>query len=370
MMTKQTIPYHIERSKKINARIKELLLELPPVCSDYFRSISQTTSALTRLAYAYDLRVFFKFLREEHLELSAKDTRYLSGEDFAALTVKDLERYMEYLTMYTKELPDADANGVADREIIQNGERGIGRKISSVRSFLAYLYRNELIPADPGALVKMPKQHQKPIIFMAEDEIASMLRFAQTGDSLSPMQAAYHQKTQARDFAILMLFLGTGMRVSELIGLNIDDFDFDENACVVHRKGGNETILYYSDDVKEALLLYTESKEDIVPLEGHEKAFFLSSQRRRMSQRAVENLVKKYATMAAPLKKRLSPHKLRSTFGTRLYKETGDIYLVAETLGHSDVNTTKKHYASMSDERKRMAAMRVHIPIEGSTKED
>ena len=81
-----------------------------------------------------------------------------------------------------------------------------------------------------------------------------------------------------------------------------------------------------------------------------------------MTQRAVQNMVKKYGAIAVPLKKRMSPHKLRSTYATRLYHETEDIYLVADALGHSDVNTTRKHYAAMSDQRRREAARNVHLP--------
>ena len=99
----------------------------------------------------------------------------------------------------------------------------------------------------------------------------------------------------------------------------------------------------------------------MTPAPGHEEALFLSLQNRRITVRAVEIMVKKYASLAAPLKKKLSPHKLRSTFGTNLYHETGDIYLVADVLGHSDVNTTRRHYAAMSDDRRRMAAQKVRL---------
>ena len=83
-------------------------------------------------------------------------------------------------------------------------------------------------------------------------------------------------------------------------------------------------------------------------------------QYRRITVRAVENLVKKYAKIVSPLKK-ITPHKLRSTYGTNLYRETGDIYLVADVLGHSDVNTTKKHYAALEDERRRSARNKVRL---------
>ena len=159
-----------------------------------------------------------------------------------------------------------------------------------------------------------------------------------------------------------MMFLGTGIRVSELVGLDIDDIDFDRGAFVVTRKGGNETILYFAQSVSDALKAYLTERQQVETLPGHEHALFLSLQRRRITQRAVENMVKKYALMGAPLKKRLSPHKLRSTFGTNLYEETGDVYLVADALGHADVNTTRRHYAAMSDSRKREASRRISLP--------
>ena len=104
----------------------------------------------------------------------------------------------------------------------------------------------------------------------------------------------------------------------------------------------------------------TGDREAATPLSGHEQALFLSTQRKRMGVQAVENMVKKYARQVTPNKK-ITPHKLRSTYGTSLYKETGDIYLVADVLGHKDVNTTKKHYAAIDDNRRRKAASAVKL---------
>ena len=171
-------------------------------------------------------------------------------------------------------------------------------------------------------------------------------------------------------FAMLLLFLGTGIRVSECVGLDVDDLDFDMNAFLVTRKGGDQSILYFPDQVADALRTYLTERAQIQPLEGHENALFLSMQKRRMTQRAVENMVKKYALVAAPLKKRISPHKLRSTFGTNLYQETGDIYLVADVLGHADVNTTRRHYAAMSDLNKRKASRMVPLPSTDTDDQD
>ena len=136
--------------------------------------------------------------------------------------------------------------------------------------------------------------------------------------------------------------------------------DFKQNAFKVTRKGGNRVILYFNDEVSDALQNYILERKKIKPVEGSEKALFLSLQNKRISVRAVEKLVKKYSKIVNPLKK-ITPHKLRSTFGTNLYRETNDIYVVADCLGHKDVNTTRKHYAAISDDIRRNAAQKVRF---------
>ena len=211
-------------------------------------------------------------------------------------------------------------------------------------------------------LVELPKIHEKPILLLNADELQKMQELSQTGENMTKGQAKFHKLTAARDYAMLSLFLGTGIRVSECVGLNIEDIDFSQNAFLVTRKGGNQVVLYFPQEVADALQAYLVQREHIDALPGHENALFLSLQRKRMNQRSIQKLVKKYAAYAAPLKPRISPHKLRSTFGTNLYHATGDIYLVADVLGHTSVDTTRKHYADMTDSRRRMAAEHVHLP--------
>ena len=155
----------------------------------------------------------------------------------------------------------------------------------------------------------------------------------------------------------MTLFLGTGIRISELVGLDVDDLDFNVNGFKITRKGGSQTILYFSDEVADALLAWLDERAKYEELD-EVPALFVSLQKKRMSVRSVELLVKKYAQIVTPLKK-ITPHKLRSTYGTELYRETGDIYVVAEVLGHKDINTTKRHYAAISDDIKRDAARKV-----------
>ena len=342
-----------QRSREITLLIRDALRQLPAVCADFIRAIEPTTQPLTRYAYTQDLKIFFRFLSDEVPRFAGQDPASFRIEDLNVVTARDIEMYLEYLSLYVK----------ANDDEVTNADLGKMRKLSSLRSFYNYLFKHELIDANVATLVDMPKRHEKPIIRLEVDEVARLLDAVESSESLATShQNKYNAHTRLRDLAILTLFLGTGIRVSELVGIDIDDLDFSMNGFIVTRKGGNQTILYFPESVADALQAYLKERMQVEPVEGYENALFLSLQRRRITQRAVENLVKKYAMIAAPLKKKISPHKLRSTFGTSLYQETGDIYLVADVLGHADVNTTRKHYAAMSDMRKREAAKRVVLP--------
>ena len=349
--------YHTQSTRLAMEKLRQLQLELPRVCTDYFRAIAQTTSALTRQAYAYDLRLFFQYLCAEESDFSDTEPRLMGPDHLTQINARHITGFQDYLQMYVKN--DADNE---QETVITNQSLGIMRKLSSLRSFFDYLFKNELIPANVATLVSMPKRHQKPILYMEKEEVQRMLKAMMSGEGLNEREKKYLDITRKRDIAIVMMFLGTGIRVSELVGLDMDHLNFKDNSFLVTRKGGDQTILYFPQSVAGYLLDYLEERRETQPLEGHEHALFLSLQRRRISQRAVEKLVKKYALLGAPLKPKLSPHKLRSTFGTNLYRATGDIYLVADTLGHADVNTTRRHYAAMSDDKRREAAKRIELP--------
>ena len=350
--------YRDEVDAKRILQIRDITRNLPQACSDFIRSIAVSTSTLTRLAYAIDLNTFFTFLYEERIEFSLKPVRLLNDQDLEKLTRSDIIAYTEYLTYYLKN-PDDDS---VPNRIFVNHELSIKRKLCTVRSFYDYLFKNQRIASNVTDLVPLPKIHEKPIIRLNKEEMVRMLEQAQYGDRLSERQQKFQKITARRDYAILSLFLGTGIRVSECVGMNISDVDLENNAFLVTRKGGNQVVLYFPPEVAEALADYLEERKKTETVPGHEDALFLSLQHRRITQRAVQNLVKKYAAVAAPLKSKISPHKLRSTYATNLYNETGDIYLVADVLGHSSVDTTRKHYADMTDARRRMAAEHVHLP--------
>lgn len=349
MAVMKSTNYHDEQNKQNILKMRAVLDTLPDFCRTFFRGIEEYTSSRTRLAYAYDIRLFFEYLHENNAVCKKMEIKEYPLSLLDDIKRVDIEEYLQYMSLYQKDGKD-----------ISNEERGKARKLASLRSFYNYYFQNEMISSNPASLVPLPKQHEKEIIRLEPNEVAILLDQVEDGTKLTKKELEYHKKTKLRDVALLTLLLGTGIRVSECVGLDISDINFEVNGIKIRRKGGYEAIIYFGEEVETALLDYLEERNHIIPAEGHENALFLSLQNRRMAVRSVENLVKKYSSRVTTLKK-ITPHKLRSTYGTTLYQESGDIYLVADVLGHKDVNTTRKHYAAQEDERRRRAAKMVHL---------
>lgn len=332
--------YHEQERNKCTLELRELQNELPKFLRDYFRGIENSTAPRTQIGYAIDLRTFFEFVNDNNSTYRDVDMHDIGIDILSQLNAQDIEEYLDYLKYYVK-------NG----HEYTNDERAIKRKLSALRSMYNYFHKKRIIDENPVLQVDMPKLHKKQIIRLDNDEVDDLLNVVESGDRLTKKQAECHDKLKVRDMAILTLLLGTGMRVSECVGINLEDVDYINDRIKIVRKGGYESFVYYGEEVRQALLDYMEERDEIDALEGHKNALFLSSQRRRITVRSVELLVKKYASTVTG--KHITPHKLRSTYGTNLYKETGDIYLVADVLGHSDVNTTRKHYAELEEDRKK-----------------
>ncbi|WP_312371437.1 tyrosine-type recombinase/integrase [Lachnoclostridium sp.] len=342
--------YHQKKAKENIIKLRELLTQLPPWLKDFFRGIEQSTEPRTRIAYAIDLQTFLEFLQSQNPSFQDKPIKEIPRDILTLLKSTDIEEYLEHLKYYKN----------ADGKEFINNDRAIKRKLSTLRTMYSYYHKNKIIDENPVLQVNMPKIHEKAIVRLETNEVAELLDVVETGSKLTDTQKVFHEKNKVRDLALITLLLGTGIRVSECVGLDLTDVDFDNDRIKVVRKGGSESYVYFGEEVREALLSYMEERDQIIAVDGHENALFLSSRRSRISVRNVEVLVKKYAQTVTTLKK-ITPHKLRSTYGTSLYQETGDIYLVADVLGHRDVNTTKKHYAAIEDERRRSARDKVKL---------
>ncbi len=330
-------------------KLRELRKVLPRFLGAYFISVDQVLASRTKIAYAIDLKTFFDYIKASNPVYRDKEIPDFGIDTISHLNFTDIYEYMEYLKLY--ETPEGKR--------VSNNGRAIKRKMSAVRSMYNYFYKNEVIEANPAIQVDMPRLHDKAIIRLDVNEIADLLDAVETGNTLTDQQLRFHRKNKKRDLALMTLMLGTGIRVSECVGLDLADIDFNNDRIKIVRKGGNEAFVYFGDEVREALEAYLEERETADGiLEGHENALFLSSRSRRLTVRSVEVLVKKYSKTVISMKN-ITPHKLRSTYGTALYQKTGDIYLVADVLGHKDVNTTKKHYAAIEEERRRSARNKV-----------
>lgn len=339
--------YYKQREIATIKKINKLIEDLPPFVDEFILGITEYTSPLTRLNYVYDIRIFLDFLVKKVYK--TKIIEELTLSDIESVEISNFESFMAYLSLY-------EING---KEQTCN-ERAKSRKIATVRAFYKYFFNKGKIKTNTASKISLPKLHDKEIIRLDINEVVKLLNVAESGSLLSDRQKAYQKNTNVRDVAILTLFLGTGIRNSELVGLNVDDINFEDMSFSVTRKGGNRTILFFNEETEKALKLWLEKRNSIKELSPTENALFLSLQNKRISVRTIQELVKKYAKLITPLKK-ITPHKLRSTFGTNLYRETQDIYLVADFLGHRDVNTTKKHYAATSEDFRRKAIKSVKL---------
>ena len=342
--------YFVERNIKTNQKIKQFQKKLPQCSQEYLLGIENSSSALSRLGYCYDMLSFFEYLVKEVPYFEGKQITEITYKDLDQITDTDVEHYLSYLNSFEGK----------DGKICSNSEKTKARKFACLRAMFKFFFKKNKINSNVTEKVNPPKLHEKEIIRLEVDEVANLLDEVEFGNSLTKQQNAYHGHTKIRDIAILTLFLGTGIRISELVGLDIKDIDLSQNAFTVTRKGGNRVILYFGDEVRKALCDYMEERDKNEFVSKDEKALFLSMRNSRINVRTVEMLVKKYSKIVTPLK-HITPHKLRSTFGTNLYKETGDIYVVADVLGHKDVNTTKKYYAAITDDIRKNAANKVKL---------
>lgn len=330
--------YWKERDDKTRKRINDLLNDLPDFVGEYERHISDSTAALTREHYIRDITQFFDYI--------CKELDYSSRYDVTIQTLSELS--VSFLDSFSKHLSNYNAKG----EPTSMKKTTKSRRLSAIRSLYQYLYDTDEIPQNQMQKVKSPKLDDEEIIRLEDDEVDDLL-YAITsgkGTELSKRAKSYNEIQSLRDVTIVSMLLNTGMRVSELVGLDIDDLDLKRFSVRIIGKGHeNYSTLYYNNDLRELLMHYLTYRNRIEDVkEGSEKALFLSSRKSRIGVRAVEKLVKKYSERAEIRK--ISPHKLRSTYGTKLYSETRDIKAVADALNHKSISTTSRRYVSSSKE--------------------
>ena len=208
------------------------------------------------------------------------------------------------------------------------------RKLSSLKSFYNYAYsKRHLVDSNPTSDIDAPKKNRTLPKYLTIDEAVSLLETVKNDTE---------SKTVPRDYAIITLFLNTGMRLSELVGLNLESFDPEITRVVVLGKGNKERVVYLNDAARGAIIDYLRVRLDPNYIKTSDKAFFLSGRQTRISAKTVQWIVYKYLQLAGLGMKGLSVHKLRHTAATLMY-QTGrvDIRVLKEILGHEQLNTTQ-----------------------------
>lgn len=349
--------YKDEKNDKLREKLRYDLLQMPSFVRDYMRAKTDSKETSTRYAYMLDIRVFLNFLKETRTQYKDICLKDMELDVLRNITPNDILDYMEYLDAY---------DGSVKKQT--NGRAGKKRKLASLSALYTYFYRQGELSSNPVAAVDLPKVHHKSVSILQDDEIQSILDAIESGSVLTrSSRERFHELTKYRDKAIVILLLSSGIRVSELVGLNIYDIDFDHPEIdsfgniiyevVVVRKGGDADKIYIPEETVTVLQEYIQQSRPRLmrsKSDREEPALFLSLRGKRISVGSVEAMIKKYTITTVPTKN-VHPHIFRKTRGTKLYNDTGDLKLTAEILGDKSLEVVNRHYVAESESRKKDA---------------
>lgn len=314
---------------------------LPSFLRSYFTFLKGNVLPTTRLAYLQDVRFFFTYLINETDLTRAKIPKQITSDEINAIIAQDINLFIDYCRKYM--VYDDDTVTV-----YENSNRSLARKKSSISVLFKQLYRDGLIEkniTDGFDPIKVSKPGEREVKALQDDEVMVMLDAVTNGTNLTSHERAYWKKTKLRDKAILVIFVTYGLRLSELQQLNVSSFNFSRGEFKIFRKRGKESIMPLNKSVSLVIddYLKNERKNVIIDNNAHEDALFLSLQGKRITERAIRDLVKKYTSIALNTMRKsgYSPHKLRATAATSLIGRGNSIYDVQALLDHEQVTTTQ-----------------------------
>ena len=331
----------IKRENDIYLQCEALEKELPSFLRGYFAYLKGNVLPMTRLAYLHDVKFFFQYLISETDLTRAETPSRISLEDLQEIQAADVNMFMDYCRRYKVETENTVY-------MYENTNKTLARKKSSVSVLFKYLYRDGLVEkniTDGFDPIRVPKPGEKEIKALQDDEVMIMLDAVTSGAGLTEHEKCYWQKTKLRDKAILIMFLTYGLRLSELQQLNVSSFNFGRGEFKIYRKRGKESIMPLNNSVTAVIQDYIDNERlpDDRLEEQHKDALFLSLQGKRMTDRQIRELVKKYTSIALKTSHSAgySPHKLRATAATSLIGRGNSIFDVAALLDHEQVTTTQ-----------------------------
>ena len=298
----------------------------PAILREYaeYSVVVKGNSEKTVCEYLLDLRTFFRFMitKWEDLDVETDEfekisIKHINANDVRRVTQKNIIEYLMFAGLERENSPTTRM-----------------RKLSALRSFFKYAQSKEhIIEVNPTADVDAPKRSATLPKYLTVEEAVRLMEC---------VKADKESKTRLRDYAIIVLFLNTGMRLSELVGLNLENFDSDLTKVKVFGKGAKERIIYLNKAARAAMIEYLHQRLDPKHVRTSSNAVFLSGRENRISNKTVQWMVQKYLKIAGLGSKGLSVHKLRHTAATLMYQSGKvDIRVLKDILGHEQLNTTQ-----------------------------
>jgi site-specific recombinase XerD len=338
----------VQKENDLLDQCQEIEKELPYFLYDYFIYLRNAVAVTSRLAYLQDLRFFCNYLVNETRLTSAQKISDISENDFASIRARDVNRYLgDYCTRYMM-------NKDGTTYLMENHNRSLSRKKSSLSVLFKFLFREEIMPEniiDGLNPIKLPKAQPDAIKKLEIEEVERMLYAVTTGVGLTDKERQYWEKTKYRDKAILVLFTTFGLRLKELQQLNVSSFSFSRNEFKIYRKRGKEVNMPLNKSVVSVIHDYLELERT---KDLDEDALFLSLQNRRMTEKSIRQMVKKYTSIALETSRDngYSPHKLRATAASSLIEYGFSIYDVQNLLDHDNVTTTQLYSAHRKNSKR------------------
>ncbi len=343
-----------QNEAELKSKCKQIEKQLPDFLYDYFLYLVSAVAIKTRLAYLSDLRFFLHYLVDECPKVQKNNIKDIEISDFEGLTSRDVNRYLAgYCTQYETQYASGKVS------VVENQNRALSRKKSALSQMFKFLYRDGVLSADISSgfnPIKLPKPQPDAIKRLEIEEVSAMMRAVETGTGLTKSELNYWQKTKYRDKAILVLFTTYGLRLTELWQLNLSSLNFDKNEFKIFRKRGKEVVMPLNNSAKSVLLDYINIERPLENelAEAEKDALFLSLQNKRLTVRAIRNLVKKYTSVAlkSSRAKGYSPHKLRATTASSLIEYGFSIFDVQNLMDHDNVTTTQLYAQHKKNSKK------------------
>lgn len=320
-----------------------ILKQLPSFAQDFINHLAVINrSETTRRSYVYELRHFFKYILGTSKFETLPSISSFTLEHMASLSHRDIEAFLGW----------ANTEG-------NNGPRALARKQAAIKSLYRYMVREEMLVKDITLKLEPITVKSKLPKALEPNEVAELTEVLEDGQGLTKGQLKYHNYTEKRDRAIMLTLINTGLRVSELCGINLSDINFNDSSISVVGKGEKDAKVYFNVQTSEIIKDYIDHERPRYNKPEND-ALFLSIQSKRISKNTVELIVKKYMKILASMGYNtadFSAHKMRSTTATMLLRETENLALVQDYLRHSDPRTTRQYAKILDEQLKRAASM-------------